>query len=96
MKIEFDSAKNERNIQERGISFLDAELFDFDTAILVEDLRKDYGEKRLVAYGYIANRLHVLCFKPLDVDTLNALCIRVISLRKANKREEKFYAKNID
>ena len=88
MKIEFDATKNERNIRERGIAFTEVRRFDFETAVRVEDLRKDYGEQRIVAYGYIGNRLHVLCFKPLG-----GINIRVISLRKANKREEKSYAK---
>ncbi|MDR3424581.1 MAG: BrnT family toxin [Alphaproteobacteria bacterium] len=89
MKIEFDPAKSEKNASERGLPFSEAEKFDYDTALRINDLRKDYGERRIVAYGYIGTRLHVLCFKPI------ADChIRVISLRKANKREEKFYAEN--
>ena len=90
MKIEFDPAKNEWNIKERGIAFTEVEYFDFATAIRVEDERKDYGETRIVAYGFIGKRLHILCYKQLSSNY-----IRVISLRKANKREEKFYEKNI-
>lgn len=90
VKIEFDLAKNEWNIKERGISFVEAELFDFETAIRAEDERKDYGETRIVAYGFIGKRLHVMCYKPLA-----GFDIRVISLRKANRREVKIYEKNI-
>ena len=90
MKIEFDPNKNEKNIKTRGLSFTAAQRFDYDTAIRVEDVRRDYGEQRIVAYGYIGPRLHVLCYKPIG-----RLHIRVISLRKANKREEKFYAENL-
>lgn len=86
MKIEFDASKSEKNAKDRGLAFTEAERFDYDTALLIEDIRKDYGEQRIIAYGYIESRLHVLCFKPLG-----HLHIRVISLRKANKREEKFY-----
>ena len=88
MKIEFDAKKNAWNIRERGIAFTEVEAFEFDTAIRVEDTRKDYGETRVIAYGYIGSRLHVLCFKPLGKRH-----IRVISLRKANKREERVYEK---
>lgn len=54
-----------------------------------EDLRKNYPERRFVAIGVLDDRLHVLCFSETD------LGIRVISFRKANKREEKNYEKNI-
>lgn len=79
--IEFDPSKNERNIAERGLSFDHASEFDFGTAVITEDVRRVYSEPRLVAVGYLADRLHVLCFTPTTVG------IRVISFRKANKRE---------
>jgi hypothetical protein len=62
VEITFDLAKDERNIRERGLSFERAVDFDFETAIRVEDTRRDYGETRFVAVGYLGNRLHVLCF----------------------------------
>jgi uncharacterized DUF497 family protein len=83
MRIEFDLAKSDKNARERGLPFIEAGRFDFETAIRVQDLRKDYGEQRILAYGYIGNRLHALCFKPIG-----QLHLRVISLRKANKRGE--------
>ena len=85
MRIAFDPAKNERNIRERGIDFATVEQFEFDTAYRVEDQRRDYKETRILAYGYIGVRLHVLCFKKVKGG------IRVISLRKANRREQKKY-----
>lgn len=85
MKIEYDPAKNDRNIQERGLSFELAAEFDFDTAVIRPDLRHDYGEARYQAFGMIGSRLYFLAFS-LRNDT-----IRVISLRKANFREVRFY-----
>jgi uncharacterized DUF497 family protein len=79
--ITYDSAKNERNIRERGLSFERARDFDYETAVLSVDARRDYGERRLVALGYLDKRLHVLCF----VETVTG--IRVISFRKANAKE---------
>ena len=55
--------------------------FDWSTALIREDLRKDYGEPRFLALGYIEERLYALVFTARN----NAL--HVISLRKANKRE---------
>ena len=85
MDISFDAAKNARNIATRGISFEQAVEFEWDTALIVADTRKDYGERRFQALGLIAPRLHVLVFTPRSGKT------HVISLRKANKREVKRY-----
>jgi len=81
MKLKFDHAKNEKNIQERGISFELAVDFDLATAKIWPDTRKDYGEKRFIALGYIGNRLFSMVF------TVRNDVLRIISLRKANKRE---------
>jgi uncharacterized protein len=85
VKIEFDPAKNLRNIAERGLSFELAGEFDFDTALIWIDARKVYPEVRLSALGLFAGRVHALVFS----ETTKG--IRVISLRKANKREVKRY-----
>lgn len=55
-------------------------------AFIVEDRRRDYGERRYQAMGPIDGRLHVLVFTP------RAGAIHVISLRKANDRELRLYA----
>jgi uncharacterized DUF497 family protein len=89
MEITFDPAKNAHNITARGLSFYQVRDFDFNTARIALDERRDYGEARFVALGYLGGRLHVLCF----TETTNG--IRVISLRKANQREEKLYAKTL-
>lgn len=85
MRVEFDPAKNEKNIRERGLSFGQAFDFDFSTAVVREDIRSNYPEHRFVALGFLDVRLHVLCFTPI------AGGIRVISFRKENRREVKAY-----
>jgi uncharacterized DUF497 family protein len=62
VEVTFDPAKNERNIKERGLSFERAADFDFETAVFVEDDRKDYGEKRIRSLGMLDGRLHALVF----------------------------------
>ena len=83
MQITFDPAKSERNITERGLPFELVRDFDWSSAIIYEDTRKDYGERRYQAFGYIDERLFVLVFTP------RAGKVHVISLRKANSREVK-------
>ncbi|MCL1825535.1 MAG: BrnT family toxin [Betaproteobacteria bacterium] len=85
MEITFDPAKNAENIRERGLSFERAADFDFTTAVYFLDDRKDYGEKRIRAFGYFGERLYCLVFVETDDG------IRVISFRKANSREVKRY-----
>jgi uncharacterized protein len=89
MIIDFDPAKNAQNIHERGLGFDRVVDFDWSTAGIDEDTRKDYPERRFVAVGHLDGRLHVLCFTPITSG------IRVISLRKANPREAKKHGKPI-
>jgi uncharacterized DUF497 family protein len=44
MEISFDPAKSERNIALRGIPFTLVGRFEWDSALIVEDLRRDYGK----------------------------------------------------
>ena len=85
--IDFDAAKNARNIRDRGLSFERVREFDFETAVFTVDTRRDYGEIRRRVLGRLDGRVHALVF----VDT--AMGIRVISFRKANKREARLYEK---
>jgi uncharacterized protein len=85
VSISFDPLKNERNIAERGLSFELVAEFEWDSALVVEDVRRDYGERRFQALGIIMERLHAMVFTP------RAGRVHVISLRKANRREIRLY-----
>jgi uncharacterized DUF497 family protein len=86
--FEWDEAKWAANLHVHGIDFRDVLRFDWDSAQLTHDIRRDYGETRIIAVGRIGPRVHVL------VLTLRAERIRIISLRKANNREIRQYEKN--
>lgn len=85
MEITYDPAKCQRNIVERGLPFDLVRDLDWSSALIVEDTRHDYGERRFQVLGFIGERLHVLVFTP------RGAAVHVISLRKANKREVKRY-----
>jgi len=55
--IEFDDAKSRRNARERGLPFDRAAEFEWETALIAEDTRKRYPERRFEAIGYIEERL---------------------------------------
>ena len=89
MQISFDPAKNALNVELRSLSFERAIDFEFETAFFLPDLRRDYGEVRIRALGCLDKRVHALVF----VETEHG--IRVISFRKANKREVRVYETQI-
>jgi uncharacterized DUF497 family protein len=86
MKIEFDPLKNLRNIELRGLAFDLAEEFDFDSALIVKDARRDYGEARYRATGRLGVEIAVVVF------TIRGDAVRIISLRLASRKERLAYA----
>ena len=90
MNVTFDPAKDAVNLAKHGFSLLDAVGFEWETAVVWPDTRRDYGEPRMVALGYICLRIMSVVFvdRPPEQPTER----RVISLRKANTREVKRYA----
>ena len=80
-----DPAKNDRNIAERGLPFVRVADLDWNTAVSVEDTRKDYGERRLRVLAFLDRRLHVA------IVTARGDALHVISFRKANEKELKWY-----
>jgi uncharacterized protein len=85
MVISYNALKNETNIEERGLSFEAVRDFDMSKALIVEDSRKAYEERRFQALGLIGGRVHMLVFTPRGGK------MHIISLRKANPREIKRY-----
>ena len=69
--------------------FSKAADLDWENAVYYEDNRKDYPEPRIIALGFIELRLHVICFTPIKGG------VRIISFRKANKREVQYYEQEI-
>jgi len=86
MEITFDPAKDAINLAKHGISLAAAAEIEWDTLYAVPDMRQAYGEERMVGIGYIGLRLFVVVY--VDRDDVR----RIISLRKANRREENRYA----
>lgn len=90
MKIEFDYEKSEKNRHQRQLSFEEAINFEWETALVTQDVRKNYPEERYIAMGFLYDRLHIICFTPIQNG------VRIISFRKANQREVKKYEKVIN
>ena len=92
MNVTFDPAKDAANTAKHGVSLTEAASLEWSAAVVWPDLRQDYGEARMVGLVPVGARLFCVVFvdRPADAPTER----RVISLRKANKREVQRYASN--
>ena len=88
MNITFDPEKDRVNFAKHGVSLALALELEWETALIWEDDRKDYGERRMRALTILVDRVYFVAF----VDRADGR--RVISLRKANDREVIRYAEN--
>lgn len=79
--IEFDPAKDEANIAKHGVSLRLASLVLEADPVIIEDDRFEYGETRCRAFAPVAGRMFTCVF------TMRGEVYRIISLRRANRRE---------
>lgn len=89
MPIEFDPEKSRRNVGRGRITFEEADAFEFETAIVREDRRFAYPERRFQAIGRMGAIVAFLVFTPIPGG------FRVISLRKANRKERRTWSENL-
>jgi uncharacterized DUF497 family protein len=85
LAVEFDPAKDARNIAMRGISLAEAETLLRGLIVERQDERFEYGEIRIIATGEINGREFVCVY------TRRGDAIRPISLRRANRKERNVY-----
>ena len=86
MEFEWDAAKNSSNFAKHGLDFADARLVFAGPCVTFVDHRFDYGEERLISLGMLDGRVVVIAHAPRGLDVT-----RIISMRKANRREQKTY-----
>ena len=89
MKIEFDPTKDTANQSKHGLSLAVAADLDWETALVWVDDRFDYNETRMIALAPKVDILYYVAF------VNRGQVRRVISLRRANRREVKYYVENI-
>ena len=89
MRIEFDPGKDAANQLKHGVSLALAAELDWEAALVWVDDRFDYAELRMIALAPKTETLYYVAF----VDRGETR--RIISLRRANRREVKHYAESI-
>lgn len=87
MKIDYDPDKNLQNVLKHHLSFEEVENLDWGDALTERDHRFDYGEDRYNAIVPCELILYTVTF------TLRDGIMRVISFRRAGKRERAHYAR---
>jgi uncharacterized DUF497 family protein len=85
MGVTFDAGKRERTWRERGLDFAEAETIFAGPVFTFQDKRRDYGEVRYVTYGLLDDRQVTMVWTWRGDDR------HIISLRKANEREQARY-----
>ena len=90
MIYKWDEAKNSSNFAKHGLDSADAERVLTGPCVTFVDSRFDCGEVRLFTLGLLAGRVVVIAHAPRGEDTT-----RIISMRKANRREQKIYQKRL-
>ena len=89
MIFEWDEKKNELNFIKHKLNFVCVEDFPWHEAIIFDRTHIEDSEKRYAAVGKLYGKLHTVIFTKRGKST------RVISLRRANKSEEKAYENKI-
>lgn len=85
MDITFDPAKRNVTLAERGLDFADAAEVFAGPVFEQDDTRFDYGERRVITIGLLRGRMVVLVWTP------RGAARHIISMRKANDREQQRY-----
>lgn len=88
MRIEFDRAKDAANQEKHGVSLALAGELDWEAALVWIDDRFEYDELRMIALAPKTNILYYVAY------VYRGEARRIISLRRANRREVKYYVQN--
>ena len=86
MKIIFDPTKREETLRKRQIDLIDAETVFAGPTYTVPDQRFPYPEDRFFTAGLLLGRMVIVIWTPTEDGR------RVISMRKANDREQARYS----
>jgi uncharacterized protein len=80
--VTFDPKKRAETLALRGLDFKDAQVVFDGQNFETEDLRREYGESRIICFGMLRDRMVVVGYTPRGADR------HVFSMRKANDREQ--------
>ena len=89
MRCSYDSEKKAANLKKHGLDFNDARsVIESAPTVTFEDRRFDYGEVRYLTLGLLHGAVVIIATAETDKT------IRIISMRKADRHEQKIYYEN--
>ncbi|MBF8722845.1 BrnT family toxin [Pseudomonas guariconensis] len=91
MRFEWDAHKNRLNIRKHGIDFNDVTDMFRHPLLTMRDEREDYGERRWISVGWLHSMVGVVVHTEREGNV-----IRIISARKATKRETRRYVESLE
>lgn len=94
LRFEWDAAKSDANLRDRGFDFEFASLIFDGFTVEVEDRRRDYGERRMTAIG-IADGVHLTAVHTDRQRSEGETVRRIISTHRSNRRERAVHQKAI-
>ena len=89
MRFSWHEPKRQTTLQKRGLDFAQAEQLFAGPTFTFEDDRRDYGEQRWVTLGLLREKVVII------VHTESEDEIRIISMREANKDEQRLFFSNL-
>jgi uncharacterized protein len=89
MQFTWDEKKRKSNLKKHGLDFKDGYLLFAGATFTFSDTRFDYGESRFVTLGLLGVEVVVVIHTEYEDE------IRIISMRKGTKNEQKIYFENI-
>jgi len=84
-KLSYDPAKRLRTLNERGFDFEDARLVFANPNYRWQDTRMDYGETRMLCFGYLEGRSVIVGYVERQGTR------HIFTMRRANDRERKIF-----
>ena len=87
MEFEWDEVKRISNLAKHGLDFAEVERLDWTKAVIVPDLRVDYGEDRFQAFALFDGNLCQVTF------TYRGQVFRLMSFRSASRKERRLYGR---
>jgi uncharacterized DUF497 family protein len=90
VRIDFDPAKRDLVLRERGIDFASAAEVFAGRHVTAPDERRDYGEARFITVGLLADRVVAIVWTP------RGDARRVISMRYAHAKEARRWRVSLD
>jgi hypothetical protein len=89
LTLTWDEAKRQAALADRGMDFADAEVVFAGPVFEYEDVRRDYGERRMICFGLLVGRMVAVGYVQRGEKR------HIFSMRKANEREQERYREQL-